>query len=60
MATLWDWCCEWFKKHRERKFSADEVKDLVERIKQFNAGCIDLYLTQHVDYVLEEWLSEKS
>lgn len=49
---------DWFWK-KEIKFSVDEVKDLVERIKAFNAGCIDKYLTEHTDVVFEKWLKDK-
>lgn len=49
---LFDWL--W-----ERKFTMEEIKDLVERIKQFNCGAIDEYLTRHADRVLEDWLQEK-
>ena len=42
----------------EKKFTVDEVRDLVERVKVFNAGCIDQYLSDHVDQVFEAWLEE--
>lgn len=48
----------WFWK-KEQKFSLDEVRDLVDRICDFNCGAIDLYLTRHAKHTLEEWLNEK-
>lgn len=52
--NLFDW---WMEK--EKTFTADEVKDLLERIKVFNAGAIDDYLTKHVDKVFAEWADDK-
>lgn len=52
---FWGW---W--KEKEKTFTADQVKDLLERVKIFNAGAIDPYLTKHVDKVFEEWASEIS
>lgn len=49
---------DWFWK-REIKFSVEEVRDLLEKVKVFNAGCIDAYLSKHVDKIFEEWLQEK-
>lgn len=49
---------DWFVK-KEKTFTAEAVKELVERIKVFNAGAIDEYLTKHVDKVLQEWLKEQ-
>ncbi len=49
---------DWFWK-KERKFTVDEVRDLVERICEFNCGAIDEHLTKHADGVFEEWLKEK-
>jgi hypothetical protein len=46
----------WFKK--EKTFTVDQVKDLVERVKVFNAGCIDQYLSDHVDQTFVAWLEE--
>lgn len=57
--TIWDWCKNWFTLHADRKFTVEEVKDLVEKIKEFNAGCIDAHLNRHVDKVLEQWLQDK-
>ncbi len=45
----------WFGS-KEKTFTAEEVKVLVEKIKVFNAGAIDEYLTRHVDEVFKEWL----
>ena len=49
---------DWFWK-KETKFNIDEVKDLVDRICEFNCGAIDDYLTKHAKHTLEEWLKEK-
>jgi len=46
----------WFSK--EKKFNVDEVKQLLERIKEFNCGAIDDYLTEHVDVMFHDWLVE--
>ncbi len=51
---LFDW---FFKK--EVTFTIEEVKDLVEQIKVFNAGAIDQYLTKHADKAFETWLEAK-
>jgi len=41
-----------------RDYTKAEVEDLLERIKKFNAGAIDEYLTNHVHKVFEEWVKE--
>ena len=48
----------WFGK-KEVAFTEEEVRDLVDRICEFNCGAIDLYLTRHAKHVLEEWMKEK-
>lgn len=53
--NFWDW---WKKK--ERAFTVDEIKVLVDKIKMFNAGAIDEYLTKHVDKSFDEWSEELS
>lgn len=40
----------------KRRYSHSEVKDLVEKIKVFNAGAVDKYLSEHVDRVFNEWI----
>ena len=56
-------CCEekdfwnWWKT-TERKYTATEVLDLLERVKEFNAGAIDPYLTNHTDKAFDEWRAE--
>lgn len=55
MANRKDFFGWWTKK--ERTFTPAEVKDLLEKIKQFNAGAIDPYLTKHVDNAFKEWAS---
>jgi len=53
-------CCErkefwdWFIK-TERTYTAAEVTDLLEKVKEFNAGAIDEYLTNHVDKSFDAW-----
>ena len=47
----------WFSS--EKKYTADEVRELLERIKDFNCGAIDEYLTKHVDNAFAEWINEK-
>lgn len=49
---------DWFWK-KEVKFTVADVEELVEKIKVFNAGAIDVYLTKHTDKTFEEWLKEK-
>lgn len=49
---------DWFRPKKERKFTVEEVKDLVEKIKEFNAGVVDKQLSRHADKTLEQWLSE--
>jgi hypothetical protein len=49
---------DWFWK-KEIKFTVEEVQELIEAVKVFNAGAIDPYLTKHTDKVFEEWLKEK-
>lgn len=48
----------WFFK-KEVTFTIEEVRDLVDQIKVFNAGAIDGYLTKHVDTTLDAWLQAK-
>lgn len=48
----------WFEK-KERQFTIAEIGELMERVKEFNAGCIDEYLSNHVDRVFDAWLTEK-
>lgn len=42
----------------DKKFTAEDVKKLIESVKEFNAGCIDEYLSKHVDKVFKKWLEE--
>lgn len=51
---LFDW---FFTK--EKTFTAKEVRELLERVKEFNCGAIDDYLSKHVDNEFEQWLQEK-
>jgi len=41
-----------------RTFTIEQVEGLLERVKEFNAGVIDKYLTEHVDKVFKEWLAD--
>jgi len=49
----------WWKS-KKKTFDVDQVQDLVNQIKVFNAGCIDEYLSNHVDKVFKDWLVEHS
>lgn len=49
---------DWFWK-KETKFSIDEVRNLVDRICEFDCGAIDEYLTRHAEKTFEAWLKEK-
>jgi len=42
----------------DKKYTVEDVKYLIERVKEFNAGCIDEYLSKHVDEVFKKWLEE--
>lgn len=46
----------WF--NSDKKYTEEDVKNLIERVKDFNAGCIDQYLSKHVDEVFKEWIDE--
>jgi hypothetical protein len=48
MSLFWWW-------NSEQKYTLEEVSNLVEKIKEFDAGCIDEYLSNHVDKVYAEW-----
>jgi len=45
----------WWWEEEDKTFTIEEIKELVDSIKEFNAGAIDEYLSNHVDKVLEEW-----
>ena len=38
-------------------YRRDEIDDLVEQIKKFDAGAIDEYMSKHVDKVYARWLT---
>jgi hypothetical protein len=42
----------WFAK----KYTGEEVKELLDEVKKFNCGAIDEYLTKHVDSAFEAWV----
>lgn len=46
----------WFSS--DKKFTEEQVKELIEQVKVFNAGCIDEYLSKHVDEVFQNWLAK--
>jgi len=52
-----DFWGSWRKK--EKTFTSDQVKELLEEIKKFNAGAIDAYLTKHVDKAFEDWAKKQ-
>ena len=41
----------------KKKYSDEDVMDLIEKIKIFNAGAIDDYLSNHVDEAYNTWKS---
>lgn len=43
---------------KPRTFTIEEVEELLGRVKEFNAGVIDDYLTEHVDKVFKGWLAD--
>lgn len=47
---FWGWWTE-----KEKTFTVAEVKDLLDRINQFNCGAVDAYMVKHVDKVFVEW-----
>jgi hypothetical protein len=47
----------WFS-NKEQQFSLEQIKELVEKIKIFNAGAIDHLLTKHVDEVFQKWVEQ--
>lgn len=52
--AFWGW---WGNK--DVTFTQEDIRCLLERVKEFNAGAIDQYLTEHVDRVYEAWLAER-
>jgi len=50
----------WFKsKEEEKKYTFEEVKELVDLICEFNCGAIDYLLTKHAKNSFEKWVEEK-
>ena len=49
----------WWETNRDTTFSKADIDELLNRVKAFNAGAIDDYLTTHVDKVYTEWLVER-
>ena len=50
---------QWWWSKKEQTFTLEEVAQLLEEVKVFNAGCIDQYLTRHVDKTFDAWLEKK-
>jgi len=49
----------WWKPwETDKEYTLEEVKELLEEVKKFNAGCIDEYLSEHVDKVFKKWLEK--
>ena len=44
-----------FWKKKEKTFTSDQVKELLDAVREFNAGAIDAYLNKHVDKKFDEW-----
>lgn len=42
----------------EKKYTQKQIQTLLEKVKSFNCGAIDAYLTKHVDKVFKEWTQE--
>jgi hypothetical protein len=49
----------WWWGEKDKTYTAEEIRDLLDRVNDFNCGAIDDYLTKHVDKVFDEWLKEK-
>lgn len=47
----WDW-------FRSRRYTHAEVRDLIERIKEYNSGVTDNHLSRYVEQTFEEWKQE--
>lgn len=52
--AFWGW---W--EDKETTFTKADIDELLSRIKEFNAGAIDAYLTKHVDDVYSSWMAER-
>lgn len=50
----------WKTEKKEETFTVEEVKELLEEVKEFNCGAIDQYLSNHVDETFNSWLESKS
>ncbi len=53
--AFWGW---W--NTRESHFTKEDIEFLLEKVKEFNAGAVDQYLSEHVDRVYEKWLKERN
>jgi hypothetical protein len=49
--SIWKWL-------RERRYTLNEIKELIVEIKKFNAGIIDPLLDKHVDKALSKWIED--
>lgn len=47
---------KWIFGKTETTYTQEQIDDLVARIKRFDAGAVDEYLTRHVDKAYTEWL----
>lgn len=50
---------QWWWSKKDQTFTLEEVAQMIEEVKQFNAGAIDPYLTKHVDKKFDAWLEKK-
>lgn len=55
---LFDWVKKWGNKGAA--YNKQEIDELIEEIKKFNAGAIDEYLSGHVDKAYADWLKSKT
>lgn len=39
----------------KKKYKEEEVLELIQLIKEFNAGAVDTALDRHIDKCLKEW-----
>jgi len=43
----------------KKKFTVEDIQELLEDVKEFNCGAIDAYLDNHVEKVFKEWAAKK-
>lgn len=44
---------------RERNYTQNEVRDLIDRIKKYNSGVTDNHLSRYIETTFEQWIQEK-